>query len=154
MARNYFVSTVVVAPGQLDPMAKDCLEGMAISGGAAQPPNLPPASNQTELATTIGDIVRTVAMDACTLDLEGVRIQETMRVAVTWKDMSIPHDRNSGWDLTGNGFTITLRGTWCDHLIEEGPAELPFPGLRPAPPLTRGPANHSCASDARRKRFF
>jgi hypothetical protein len=120
MARNYSVRTVVVAPGQLDPMAKDCLEGIAISGGVGSPPYLPPASNQTELATTIGDVMRAFAMDACTLDLTTVRIQDADRVGVLWKDAQIP---KSGWDLGGSGFTITLHDPWCDHLIEDGPVD-------------------------------
>ena len=44
----------------------------------------------------------------------------------------ISHDRN-GWDLTGNGFTIVLHGQWCDHLIEDGPADFAvFPDLQSA----------------------
>ena len=72
-------------------------------------------------------------MDACTLDLEGVRIQETTRVAVTWKNMPIARDRNNGWDLAGNGFTITLHGTLCEQLIEDGPADFEvFPDCNPS----------------------
>jgi hypothetical protein len=127
------VSTFVIAPGQIDSETVQCLRDLAVAGGTAtQPSYFHAAQDPPDLNNEIGDIIRTIAMDACTLDLEGVRIQETTRVAVTWKNTSIPHDHNSGWDLTGNGFTITLRGTWCDHLIEEGPAEFDvFPDCGP-----------------------
>jgi hypothetical protein len=127
------VDTFVIAPGPIDGATGQCLGDLAVAGGTApQSSYFHAAQDPPDLNNEIGDILRTIAMDACTLDLEGVRIQETTRVAVTWKNMSIPHDRNNGWDLTGSGFTITLRGPWCDHLIEEGPAELAvFPDCGP-----------------------
>lgn len=131
MARNYFVSTVVVAPGQLDPTTTDCLEGMAINGGARNPPYLHPASNATDLGNTIGDVIRGFAMDACRLNLT-TRIADSDRAAVTWKDAQIPRDRNSGWELVDNGFTVILHSQWCDHLIEDGPAVFAvFPDCNP-----------------------
>lgn len=128
------VSTFVIAPGQIDPEAVQCLRDLAVAGGTAtQPSYFHAAQDPPDLNNEIGDTIRTIAMDACALDLEGVRIQETSRVAVTWKNTSIPRDRNSGWDLTGNGFTITLHGQWCDHLIEDGPADFAvFPDCKPS----------------------
>jgi hypothetical protein len=123
------VSTFVIAPGQIDPDAMQCLRDLAVAGGTG---NSHAAQDPPDLNNEIGDIIRTIAMDACTLDLEGVRIQETTRVAVTWKNMPIPHDRSSGWDLTGNGFTVTLRGTWCSQLLDDGPGNLAvFPDCNP-----------------------
>ena len=127
------VSTFVIAPGQIDPDAVQCLRDLAVAGGTAtQPSYFHAAQDPPDLNNEIGEIIRTIAMDACTLDLEGVRIQETTRLAVTWKNMPIPHDRNNGWDLTGNGFTITLRGTSCTQLLDEGPGTLAvYPDCNP-----------------------
>lgn len=119
------ISTFVIAPGQIDSDAVQCLRDLAVAGGTAtQPSYFHAAQDPPDLNNEIGEIIRAIAMDACTLDLEGVRIQETMRVAVAWKNMPVPHDRNNGWDVTGNGFTITLRGTSCTQLLDEGPGTL------------------------------
>jgi hypothetical protein len=131
MARNYFVTTVVVAPGQIDPMASDCLGEIALSGGA--PPNYPyyrPAPSPTDLTDTIGDVIREFARDACHVVVT-TRIQDGDRAGVTWRDVQIPRDRNSGWELTGS-FTLVLHGQWCDRLIEDGPDDFAvFPDCNP-----------------------
>jgi hypothetical protein len=130
MLRN-FVSTVVIAPGQLDPNASDCLAEMAINGGANNYPGFHPAQNQTDLGNAIDEVIHGFAMDACQLTMT-MRIQDPDRVGVTWKDAQIPRDRNTGWELVGNGFTIFLHGQWCDHLIEDGPADFAvFPNCEP-----------------------
>jgi hypothetical protein len=119
------VSTFVIAPGPIDSETVPCLRDLAVAGGTLQPSSyVHVAQDPPDLTNEIGDTLRTIAMDACSLDLEGLRIQDATRVAVTWKNMSIPRDRNNGWDLTSNGFTITLHGPACDHLIEDGPADL------------------------------
>ena len=95
------VSTFVIAPGNIDSETVQCLRDLAVAGGTAtQPSYFHAAQDPPDLNNEIGDTIHTIAMDACTLDLEGVRIQETSRVAVTWKNMSIPRDRNSGWDIS------------------------------------------------------
>ena len=44
-------------------------------------------------------------------------------VTLVWKNTQIvPRNGNDRWDLTGNGYTLTLRGLWCDRLINDGPA--------------------------------
>jgi hypothetical protein len=128
------VNTFVIVPGQIDPEAVQCLRDLAVAGNTAtQPSYFHAAQDPADLNNEIGETIHTIATDACTLDLEGVRVQDSMRVAVTWKNMSIPRDRNNGWDLTGNGFTITLHGTSCDPLIEDGPADLAvYPDCKPS----------------------
>ena len=54
------VSTIVVAPGQLDPDTVDCLEQIALYGGADDPPYLHPASTP-RADDEIGDITRAMA---------------------------------------------------------------------------------------------
>ena len=128
------VKTFVVAPGQLDSETIQCLHDLAIAGGtASQSSYFHAAQDPPDLTNEIGDVIHTIATDACTLDLEGVRLQENGHVVVTWKGMPISHDRN-GWDLTGNGFTIDLYGQFCDHLLEDGPADFAvFPDCDPRP---------------------
>jgi len=131
MAQRFSITTVVVAPGQIDPMTSDCLGEVALNGGARNPPYYHPAQSQTDLANTIGDLIREFATDACRLTLTTTRIQDVDRVGVTWRDVQIPRDRNSGWELVNN-YTIDLHGQWCDHLIEDGPADLAvFPDCNP-----------------------
>jgi hypothetical protein len=124
LSRN-FVTTFVLAPGQLDPMTNDCLTGIAING-ARNPPYLRPASNPTELMNAISDLLHSIATDACVLEPTTTRITDPDRVSLFWGGMPIPRDRNNGWDLSGGGgfTTITLHGQACDQLIESGPAEL------------------------------
>jgi len=131
LARN-FVATAVVAPGQLDQATSDCLEGMAINGGARNPPYLHPASNQSDLTNEIGEIIRSIATAACQVDLTTARIQDADRAALYWNNVVVPHDHNNGWDVSGNGFTVNLHGQWCDQLIEDGPADFAlFPDCNP-----------------------
>jgi hypothetical protein len=126
------ISTVVIAPGQIEADAVQCLHDLAVAGSTTQPSYFHTAQDPSDLNDEIGGVIRTIAMDACTLDLGGVRIQDTARVAVTWKNIAIMRDRNSGWDLTDNGYTITLHGTWCDHLIEDGQTDFAvFPDCDP-----------------------
>lgn len=126
MLRN-FVTTVVVAPGQLDQMTTDCMRGIAINGGALDPPYYYPASNASDLANTIGEVIREFAMDACHLTVT-TRIDPD-RAAVSWKDSQISR---TAWDLSDNGFTINLHGSSCDHLIDDGPAAFAvFPDCNP-----------------------
>jgi len=125
------VSTVVVAPGQLDSDTVDCLQQIAVYGGANDPPYLHPASNPSELIAEISDITRAMAKDACQLELT-TRIQDPDRAAVFWKDMRIPRHRTDGWELTVNGYEVALHGEWCEHLIDEGPADFAlFPNCDP-----------------------
>ncbi|HEY5448076.1 MAG TPA: hypothetical protein VIQ54_04965 [Polyangia bacterium] len=132
LAARSFVKTAVVAPGQLDQATSDCLQGMAINGGADYPPYFHPASNQSELTNEIGDIIRDIARDACHVDLGPTRIPDPDGAALYWNNMVVPHDRNNGWDVSGNGFTVNLHGQWCDHLIEDGPADFAlFPDCAP-----------------------
>jgi hypothetical protein len=131
MARNYDVITVVVAPGQIDMMTDDCLGEVALNGGAGSRPYYHPAPTQTDLTSTIGDLIRGFAKDACYLSLPTTRIQDADQAGVTWRDIQIPRDRNSGWELISN-FTIALHGQWCDRLIEDGPADFAvFPDCNP-----------------------
>jgi hypothetical protein len=129
-----FVNTVVIAPGQLDPMTSDCLGQMAIIGdlnGASTPPYFHPASNPTDLINAIAYQLHRIAADACHLELTTTRITDPNSVVVTWKDMQIPRGHD-GWDMGRDSFTINLQGTWCEKLIEDGPADfLVFPDCGP-----------------------
>jgi len=118
------VYTYVVAPGQIDPETMQCLRDMAVAGGTVSQPSYFHASQDPlDLNGEIGDHLRTIARDACTLDLQGTRIDQMDDPGLVWKDMTqVPRGGNSGWDVTGNGYSITLRGQWCDHLIDDGPA--------------------------------
>jgi hypothetical protein len=118
------VATVVVAPGLLEPDAEECLQGIAVYGGARYSPYLFPASNPVELDDQIGDLTRAIATDACELDLHE-RVMDPDRVVFRWKDTQIPRHRSNmdGWELTMNGFEIVLHGEWCDRLIDGGPAD-------------------------------
>src|SRR5262249_26016813 len=120
---NNHVSTVVVAPGQLGPDDTECLQGIAIYGGAQRAPYFHPAANTNELSDEVGSIMRGMAMDACELNLKNVRIMDPDRVALRWDGMQIPRDRDKGWELIGNGFEILLHDEWCDRMIDEGPAK-------------------------------
>jgi hypothetical protein len=117
------VDTIVVAPGQLDFDTEDCLQQVAVQGGADDPPYLHPASNPAELSAEIGAITRAMAKDACTLDLTTTRIQDPDRAAVFWKGEQIPRHRTEGWEWTMNGYEIVLYGEWCDRLIDGGPTD-------------------------------
>lgn len=124
LARND-VSTIVVAPGQLDPDTADCLGGIAVYGGAQNRPYFYPASNPTELTAEISDITRGMAKDACQLALT-TPIQNPDQAAVFWNDTQIPRNRTGtdGWELTLNGFEIVLNGKWCERLVDDGPTAL------------------------------
>ena len=66
---------------------------------------------------------------------------------VIWKDAQIP--QRSGWELGGNGFTITLHGQWCDHLIEDGPdATSPCSRTATRPAIDGRPRNVSSGPNA------
>jgi hypothetical protein len=110
------VRTIVLAPGQLDLETSDCLQQIAIYGGSRN--YFHPAPSAPDVASELADVVRTIARDACDLDLR-TRITDPDRLAVYWKGMPIPPDRSGqpGWDLINN-FEIALRGEWCDHLID------------------------------------
>jgi hypothetical protein len=132
--RGNEVSTFVIAPGPIDFETVQCLGDLAVAGGTAiQSSYFHPAQDPQDLNNEIGDTLRTIARDACTLDLKEVHIQESMHVAVTWKNTSIPRDKTNGWDLTDSGYTITLHGTSCDRLVDGGPADFAvFPDCDPA----------------------
>jgi hypothetical protein len=117
------VETVVVVPGPLDPEDADCLQGIAAYGGAPNPPFFRPAGNPNELANELGSAMRRMAMDACELNLQPSRIVDPDRVSFRWKDMTIPRDRDWGWELIRSGSEIILHGEWCDHLIDDGPGD-------------------------------
>jgi hypothetical protein len=116
------IDTIVVAPGSLEQDAANCLQNIAIYGGANDPPYYVPASNPAVLAAELGDITRAIATDACELELPS-RITDPDRVAFFWKGTQIPRNRNDGWELTMNGAEIVLRSAWCDRLIEDGPED-------------------------------
>ena len=80
LARQLLVSTFVVAPGPVwIPTTGRCLRRSGRSRAAPRRnrPNFHAGVRIRRADNEIGDIIRTIAMDACTLDLEGVRIQET-----------------------------------------------------------------------------
>jgi hypothetical protein len=116
------VLTYLVAPGQPDQETMQCLRDLAVAGGTiSQPSYFHASQDPPDLNGEIGDIIREIARDACTLDSEGMRIDPT-EAALVWKDMqSVPRGGNSGWDITDNGYSITLRGQWCDQLVSDGP---------------------------------
>jgi hypothetical protein len=122
------VYTFVVAPGQPDSETLQCLRDLVQAGGDAQPSYFHPSQDAPDLNGEIGDITRMIARDACTLDLEGAKIpMDQQNWTLVWKDTQIvprngPSMNNNGWDVTGGGYTITLRGQWCDRLIDDGPA--------------------------------
>lgn len=109
---NKNVRTYVVSPGQdgLDP----CFQSLAAAGDTQN--NRSPQSPM-ELSNDIGDILHTIATDACDLDLS-TQIRDSGRVQFYWKGAPIPRD--TGWDVGGNGFTVVLRGQYCESLIKDG----------------------------------
>ena len=139
MARNYSSAPSWWRRASWTRWPKTASKGWRSAAARRNAPYFLPASNQTELATTIGDIMRAIAMDACKLDLDGAHPGPD-RVGVTWKDAQIPHDRNSGWDLTG-----AASRSRCTGLVRPPDRGRPrglrrVPGLQRAPPLTRGRA--------------
>jgi hypothetical protein len=115
------VATIVLAPGQLDQYAIACLQDVALSGGARS--NFRPAATVTELSNEIEGITRQIATSACHLELMAP-IQNESRAEVFWRNMPVPHSQDNGWDIvSNNGFEIELHGTWCDRLLDDGPAE-------------------------------
>jgi hypothetical protein len=127
------VNTIVVAPGQLDADTSQCLQDLATAGGARS--NFHPTQDATDLSFALGDITRAIALNACELELE-TPIVDPDRTALFWKNMPIPrlHNGNDGWELMRNGFEIILHGQWCDHLVDDGPANFQlFPDCNPRP---------------------
>jgi hypothetical protein len=106
------VRTYVVAPGQtgLDTCFND-LAAAGATGGSRTP------QDPSDLDRDIGDILHTIATDTCDLDLS-TQIRDSSRVQFYWKGMQIPRD--TGWDIAGNGYTVILRGNWCESLIKDG----------------------------------
>jgi len=120
-SNNANIRTLVVAPGQLDFDTMDCMQGLALAGGASKSPYYFPASNPADLSAAIDDITRNIATDACRLDLPYSPVSDG--ATVLWKNTKILHDRNDGWEWDNRGFEIILHGQWCDHLIADGPGD-------------------------------
>jgi hypothetical protein len=120
---NANIRTLVVAPGQLDFDTMDCMDGLALAGGANKSPSpyYYPASNQSDLSAVIADITHNIATDACHLSLPYSPVSDG--ATVLWKNTKIPHDRDYGWDWDNRGFEIILHGQWCDHLLADGPMD-------------------------------
>lgn len=116
------VGTYVVVPGEIDSGSAQCFRDLATAGGfpTSQAPYYRDPQDPTELTSQIGDVLQTIARDACTIDLMGAQIKDSTHAAFYWGNSQIPHDRNNGWDLTDNGFTIVLHGQACDNLIQFG----------------------------------
>jgi hypothetical protein len=124
------VRTFVVAPGQIDGETSECLQELASAGGSNS--NFRPAPYGTDLADEIGDVARTIAADACRLDVLSAPITNPDGAAVYWRNVEIPRNRDTGWDVTRQGFEVVLHGQWCDLLIDNGPAEFAvFPSCPP-----------------------
>jgi hypothetical protein len=118
-----YVTTLVVAPGQIDSETFQCLRDLVTAGGDTQPSYFHPSLDAADLNAQIGDLIRMAARGACTLDLEGYRVTDPQSSTLVWKGTQIvPRNDSNGWDVTGMGYTITLRGQSCDHLIDDGPA--------------------------------
>jgi hypothetical protein len=115
---NPSIRTYVVAPGQLDFDTADCMQQVALAGGAIKSPYYYQASTQSDLSAAIDNITHDIATGACHLDLPYSAVSDS--ATVLWKNIKIPHDRNDGWDWDNHGFEIILHGTWCDHLLEDG----------------------------------
>jgi hypothetical protein len=130
------IATFVVAPGQIDQETVQCLRDLAVAGGTvSQPSYFHPSQDAADLNAEIGDIIRMIARDACTLYLDGktVSMDPQNGFTLVWKNAQIvPRSGNNGWDVTGSGYTITLRGQWCDRLVDDGPANFQlFPSCGP-----------------------
>jgi hypothetical protein len=133
LASNAYVRTLVVAPGQLDFDTMDCMQGLALQGGATKSPYYYPAATQADLSAVIDDITHDIATDACHLNLTDYPVSDS--ATVVWNNTKIPHDRNDGWDWDNRGFEIILHGQWCEHLIQDGPkAFAVYPSCNPPHP--------------------
>ena len=120
-SNNANIRTLVVAPGQLDFDTMDCMQGLALAGGASKSPYYYPASNPADLSAVLDDITRNIATDACHLNLPYSPVSDG--ATVLWKNTKILHDRNDGWEWDNHGFEIILHGDWCAHLIADGPGD-------------------------------
>jgi hypothetical protein len=123
-----YVRTYVIAPGQTS--SDQCLQDLAAAGGTQ---NSRSPTNPDDLTGAIGEILHTIATDACEIDLQD-QIRDSGRVQLYWNGTQIPHDRNVGWEVSGSGYSIFLHDKWCERLIDDGKGAFALYTSCPEPP--------------------
>src|SRR6185436_4410391 len=114
------VWTEVIGVGLSD--GGGCLEKLARAGGLA--PLASTTTSSSELSAKIEEFVRSIARDACVLDLHPAPGNGDA-VVVFQNGMPIPNGVPNGWDFDGsNRSSIRLRGTTCDRFLTNGVKEL------------------------------
>jgi hypothetical protein len=99
-----------------------CLGKLARAGGLA--PLASTTTSSFELSAKIDEFVRSIADDACSLDLHPPPGSGD-EVAVFQNGMPIPNGGPNGWEFDGvNRSSILLKGTTCDRFLTNGVKEL------------------------------
>jgi hypothetical protein len=107
------VKTIVVVPG--DVIDDQCLQDMALAGGAS--PNYHWATTPAMLTDVVVGIVRSVATEACRLEL-GDPIDDFNQVGLFLNNVLVPRGGTDGW-VDRDRFSIELRGAACQALLDD-----------------------------------
>jgi len=110
----------------LDLPGDPCLTQLGQTGGTTNPPFYASATSPDELAQTLGDVVGTMAADACTLDLSGSPGGPS-DFTLFLNQVAIPQGTD-GWQYTDSSHTrIRLSDTVCPMFLQS-PGDLALLG--------------------------
>lgn len=107
------VRTIVVVPG--DVADDNCLQDMALAGGVS--PDYHSATTPMMLTDTVAMVVRSVATEACRLDLFDP-IDDFGQVALFLNNNQITRGGPDGW-ADRDRFSLELRGKACQALLDD-----------------------------------
>jgi hypothetical protein len=113
------IGTAVVGVGD-EAAGSACLDSLALAGGldgGGGPPFYHLARSGNELSNALNDIVKTLAEEACHLDVQSPPLDPD-RVALLFDGVGVPVDGLNGWTFdAGSSLKLTLHGPACDQLV-------------------------------------
>jgi hypothetical protein len=114
------VQTTIVSIGG-DTSPAGCLLNLASAEGGQGAPFYYTAASPNDLTTVLATVINTMAQGACRLDLSTVPSAPD-QLSVMFEGTPVLRDvnHNSGWDLNGSGSRLTLYGTACQELVQNG----------------------------------
>lgn len=121
LSREQEVSTAIVGVGD-EAMGSACLDKLALNGGlgtVGKSPVYRLALTPNDLSQALNTLVRTMAEEACHIDVRSP-ISDPTRVQLYVGNATVPVDGVDGWSFDpGTTTKLTVRGSWCDKLIQQ-----------------------------------